>query len=434
MRDILVIALVLAGSIAALRRPWIGIMLWTWLSIMNPHRYTYGIAYSAPLAAVAVGATVFGLLLTRDRESPFKGAPVNLFVAFVCWITLSWLIGLDVSGDFDAWKRVMKIDIMILVALMVLNSKQHIFALAWVATGSLAILGVKGGLFTIVTGANHRVWGPPGSYIDDNNAFALALVMAIPLLRFLQLQIQQRWVRVTLTVTMLFCTASALGSYSRGALLAVAAMVVTLWWRGKNKFRTGLLFVAFAFPLLAFMPAEWVARMDTINTYEADASAMGRIGAWWNSWNIALHYFAGVGFNTATPELFAKFSPFPDAVLVAHSIYFQILGNHGFPGLLLFLGIWFFTWQSAGWLRNQKNLTSELKWTADLGAMCQVSLIGYLVGGAFLSLAYFDLPYNIMVLVVLTRVWVLKKKWLTEPVYPTGWKTIPGLALPPKKV
>jgi hypothetical protein len=57
MRDIIVIAIVLAGSLAALRRPWIGIMLWTWLSIMNPHRYTYGMAYR-PLRQCAASVRV----------------------------------------------------------------------------------------------------------------------------------------------------------------------------------------------------------------------------------------------------------------------------------------------------------------------------------------------------------------------------------------
>ena len=60
--------------------------------------------------------------------------------------------------------------------------------------------------------------------------------------------------------------------------------------------------------------------------------------------------------------------------------------------------------------------------------MCQVSLVGYAVGGAFLSLAYFDLPYDIMVMVVLTRSWAEKQGWKTEPAYAPGWRTIPGLA------
>ena len=421
MRDLLVVAIVLAGCVAALRRPWIGVMLWTWLSIMNPHRYTYGFAYSAPLAAMAVGCTVLGLLITKERGSPFKGSPVVWFGVFMLWITLSWLVGLDVNGDYEQWKKVMKIDIMLIVALMLLHSKRHIMALMCVCVGSLALLGSKGGVYSLLGGGGGRVWGPPGSFIEDNNAFAVALVMVIPLLRFLQLQLQVRWGRLSLTGVMVLCGVAALGSQSRGALLAISAMALTLWVRGKNKLRIGLLLVVVAVPLIAFMPAEWTARMRTMQTYEEDASAMGRISAWRTAWNIALYYPTGIGFNMATRDLSARFSPNPDIVLVAHSIYFQPMGNHGFIGLAFFICIWISTWRSAGWLRKHKSLVPEAKWCAELGAMSQVALAGYLVGGAFLNLAYFDLPYNIMAMVVLTRLWVEKQSWKTEPAASPKW-------------
>ncbi|WP_114971829.1 putative O-glycosylation ligase, exosortase A system-associated [Rhodoferax ferrireducens] len=428
MRDLLIIAIVMAGSLAALRQPWIGIMLWTWLSIMNPHRYAWGLAYDAPLAAVAAVSVMLGLLMTKERESPFKASPVIWLAIFMLWMTLSWLAGMDVAGDYVQWKKVMKIDLMILLALMVLQSKKHIFALMWVSVGSLALLGIKGGIFTLTTGGSHRVWGPPDSFIEGNNEIALALVVTIPLLRFLQLQLANAWARLAMTGSMVLCAAAALGSQSRGALLGISAMVLMLWWRGKNKLRMSILLVAAAVPLVAFMPDEWSARMSTINTYEEDGSAMGRINAWWVAWRIAWRYPVGVGFDPATPALFARFSPNPTDVHAAHSIYFQVLGNHGFVGLFLFLGIWFATWRMAGSMHAQKDLVPEAKWTADLGAMCQVSLVGYAVGGAFLSLAYFDLPYNILVMVVLTRIWVERQSWKTEPAYAPGWRTIPGLA------
>ena len=404
-------------------------MLWTWLSIMNPHRYTYGIAYSAPLAAAAAVSVMLGLLMTKERESPFKASPVIWFAIFMLWMTLSWLAGIDPAGDYEQWKKVMKIDVMLLVALMLLRSKQHIFALMWVATGSLALLGLKGGVFTLTSGGTFHVYGPPGSFIEDNNEFALALVMTIPLLRFLQLQLIKAWARHAMTGTMVLCAAAALGSQSRGALLAIAAMVLYFWWNGKNKLGVGLVILVAAIPLLMFMPESWVDRMSAMTSYDEDASAMGRINAWWSAWNSAFHYPFGVGFNSARAELFALYSPNPSDIHAAHSIYFQILGNHGFAGLVLFIGIFTATWRSAGWLRRQKLPSPEARWCNDLGAMCQVALAGYAVGGAFLSLAYFDLPYEIMVLVVLTRIWVEKKGWQTEPIYSSGWKTIPGLAL-----
>ena len=434
MRDLLVLSIVLAGCIAALKRPWIGIMLWTWLSIMNPHRYTYGIAYSAPLAAAAAASVVLGLLLTKERESPFKANSVVWFSLFIFWMTLSWLAGIDPVGDYEQWKKVMKIDGMILLALVLLRTKQHIFALMWVCAGSLAVLGVKGGIFTLATGGESRVWGPTDSFIADNNEFALALVMTIPLLRFLHLQLTHKWARLAMLGTMAVVSAAALGSQSRGALIAIASMVAFLWWNGKNKIQSAILIALVSIPLIMFMPESWTARMATIEGYEDDRSVLGRFSAWWSAWNSAFHYPFGVGFNSARAELFAKYSPYPDFVHAAHSIYFQVLGNHGFVGLAIFVMIFLTTWRSAGWLRRQKFASPDARWCNDMGAMCQVSLAGYAVGGAFLSLSYFDLPYYIMVLVVLTRVWAENKAWLKEPVYRPGWRTIPGLAPSAKAV
>ena len=155
---------------------------------------------------------------------------------------------------------------------------------------------------------------------------------------------------------------------------------------------------------------------------------MSRISAWWNAWNLAFHYPLGVGFNAARPELFAQYSPYPDLVQGAHSIYFLILGNHGFIGLLIYLVLGVVTWASAGWLRVNGAQRAETQWCSDLGGMVQVSLIGFAVGGAFLSLSYFDLPYIMMSLVVLARVWVKTQGWLREPAEKPGWFKIPGLA------
>ena len=224
MRDVLVVAIVLICALIALRRPWVGVMLWTWLSIMNPHRYSWSFAYDAPLAAIAAGCTLLGLLFTSERSSPFKAAPVTWLMLFVIWMTISWLLGLDPSGDYEQWSKVMKIQLMVFVGLALLHSKLHVYALTWVAVGSLALLGMKGGVFTLLTGGEYRVWGPPGSFIEDNNEFALALVLTIPLLRFLQMQLQSRWHRHAMTAVMILCAAAALGTHSRGALLAMAAM------------------------------------------------------------------------------------------------------------------------------------------------------------------------------------------------------------------
>jgi probable O-glycosylation ligase (exosortase A-associated) len=238
--------------------------------------------------------------------------------------------------------------------------------------------------------------------------------MTIPLLRFLQTQLQRHLPPPHDAPDGAVCRCRDRLLLAR-ALIALCAMSLLMWFRGRNRFLGGIAMVAIGAGLVAFMPDMWSARMSSIGDYEEDRSALGRISAWWNAWNSRSTTPSASDSTPRGPELFEIYSPYPTFVHAAHSIYFQVLGNHGFVGLALFLLVWIATWRSAGRLRVAGAAAPETKWCSDLGAMCQASLLGYATGGAFLSLAYFDLPYDILVMVVLTRVWLETNAWEREP-------------------
>ncbi len=413
MRDLVLGPVILALAAYALIHPWFGILGWTWVSIMNPHAYSWSLS-SLPVAAAVAGATLLGVLVTRDRREFFATRETAVLMVFMLWMCITLPFSFFLDESLPLWNRVMKIDLMVLVAMVVLYSKKHIIWLAWVLVGSLGFYGVKGGLFTLATGGSHRVWGPSGSYIEGNNEIALALVMVIPLMRFLQLITPSVWIKRGLLVSMVLCGTAAMGSYSRGALVAIAAMLMVLWWRSDKKLAGAVLMGLLAVLLLSFMPEQWWSRMETIGAYDQDTSATGRINAWWMAWNLAKDNLFGGGFMVSKATLFALYAPNPLAVHAAHSIYFMVLGEHGFIGLFLFLLLWSFVWRSAGRLRIQGKKLPETLWLSHLGAMSQVSLAGYAVGGAFLSLSYYDLPYNILILVVLGCRWMDRQEWLRE--------------------
>lgn len=110
----------------------------------------------------------------------------------------------------------------------------------------------------------------------------------------------------------------------------------------------------------------------------------------------------GGGFETFRAPTFHLYAPEPLRVHDAHSIYFEVMGEHGFIGLGLFLLMGIFTWFRAQQVIRFCKKDAKRKWASDLASMVQVSLVGYAVGGAFLGLAYFDLPYHLMIIVVLT--------------------------------
>src|SRR6185369_12439911 len=115
--------------------------------------------------------------------------------------------------------------------------------------------------------------------IDGNNEVALALIVIIPLMRFLQLQAQNKNIKRGLTAAMILSAVAALGSHSRGALLAIAAMTLLMWLRSERKFAMGVALALISSILVIFMPDNWSQRMETIGQYQEDSSAMGRINA-----------------------------------------------------------------------------------------------------------------------------------------------------------
>lgn len=411
MRDIVLLGLILSCCAMALRHAWIGILGWTWVSIMNPHRLTYGFMFDFPVAATVGGAALLGILFAKDKRNPFIGPPVTWMTLLTIWMSITLVMAFDTSSSYDIWKKVIKVNFMILVTLALMNSRLRMISFTWVFVLSTAFFGIKGGIFTIVNAGSYRVWGPSGSTIEGNNELAIALIVCIPLLRFLQTTVSKNWQKHALTAAMLLCAAAALGSHSRGALLAIVAMAVMLWLRSPNKLAGAFAMPIIAGVLLAFMSDEWFNRMDTISTYEKDGSAMGRINAWWMAWNLATHNLFGGGFEIYTAKLFGLYAPDPNDIHAAHSIYFQILGEHGFIGLFLYLGMGFSTWRVAGWLREHGKENPETLWCAELGAMSQVAIFGFVVGGAFLSLAYWDLPYDLLALLISAKVWMLSRNW-----------------------
>jgi probable O-glycosylation ligase (exosortase A-associated) len=151
------------------------------------------------------------------------------------------------------------------------------------------------------------------------------------------------------------------------------------------------------------MPPQWYEKMGTIETYDQDQSALGRINAWGFAMNVAKDRpVLGGGFHAFSADQFRRYAPNPDDVHDAHSIYFQVLGEQGYVGLGLFLLLSILTLALGSRIMRLTRDREDLKWAHDLAAMLQVSFAGFGVGGAFLGLAYFDLPYQLMAIMILT--------------------------------
>src|SRR5690606_4705432 len=131
------------------------------------------------------------------------------------------------------WLQYIKIIFMTYVLMSLMNREEYFRYVVWVVVLSIGFFGLKGGIFTLVTGGQFRVWGPPQTNIEDNNALALGLLMIIPLIVYLGQTVERRWLSLGMYVVAGLCLISVVGSYSRGGFVGMAAIAVLLWARSK---------------------------------------------------------------------------------------------------------------------------------------------------------------------------------------------------------
>ncbi|MDF1643126.1 MAG: putative O-glycosylation ligase, exosortase A system-associated [Pseudomonadales bacterium] len=403
MRDLLITAIVFGSLLLILRKPYIGILVWSWLSYMNPHRLSWGFAYDMPFAQIVAITLFVSILFSKEKKGiPFNGT-ILIWYFFLFWISVTTYTAIYPEIASVYYIRILKIQLITFLTILLITDQERLTKLVWVIVLSIGFFSIKGGVFTILSGGGFRVWGPPGSFIEENNALALSTLMILPLMYYLYKVTEEKWLRYFLVFAMISSFASALGSQSRGALLAVIAVAVFFWLKSSKKLVTGIVVILVAVGGIGFMPDSWFDRMSTIQTYEEDASAMGRINAWKYSINIANDRFTGGGLKAWTFETFSKYAPNPLDVHAAHSIYFGVLGDHGWLGLILYLMILILTWRSLSKIIRKTTGADDWSEINILARMGQVSFIAFFTGGAFLSLPYFDLPWFFVALTQILR-------------------------------
>jgi putative inorganic carbon (HCO3(-)) transporter len=198
-------------------------------------------------------------------------------------------------------------------------------------------------------------------------------------------------------------------TYSRGGLLGLAAVLLAITFKSRYKL-VGVFLVALSFAaVISFAPPQWMNRMGGLVRGDVDMSGHQRLVSWGTSWNFAMDYPVTGGSFNALPdvEIFQRYQnePLPGGFLSSgpHSIYFQILEEQGFVGLALYLSLVASCWASLLGLRRRSGRSLSSRWIVPYTHMIEVSLFGFLVSGAFLGLANFDLFYQLVAMVIILK-------------------------------
>jgi probable O-glycosylation ligase (exosortase A-associated) len=420
MRDIALVLAIAAGLGITLLYPFAGVLLWTWFTLQNPHEEAYGFSHSLPLNLIIAIVTIGAWLLGGERKLPPSRFLIWIMFIFLAWMTFNSFFAYSPDWSWPFWDRTWKIFALGFIVATLATNRVRIHAIIWAIVLSLFYYGVKGGIFTLVTGGNFRVEGPPHTIIGDNNQLALALLMTLPLANYLRTQTANKYISWGLLAGMALTLVSVVGSYSRGAIVALGALAIFGWLRSRRKILYAVLAGVFLFGALNLMPQSFWDRVNTIQTPGEDPSFQGRLVAWQVAYKYANDHFPfGAGFyGPQLPGIFHSYFP-QEEPHAAHSIYFQVLGEHGYIGLAIYLlmiaGAF---WSSARIIRAARG-RPEFAWAGHLALMIQLCFVAFCVGGAALSMAYYDMFVLCIALLVPLRDLVETRR---EAFVPGAWR------------
>lgn len=261
----------------SLVHPFVGVLIWDWISFMNPQQISWGgFASRLPWALIAFVFTIAGWVLSPVEPKRITITPlIALMALFVVGITINLPFALSPPAvEFDAWLRTTKIFVFLIITATLLTDKHRIDALIWMMIISIGYFILDQGGASIVTLGGHKAWGPPKSQIHDNNAFAAAVLVLVPLMNYLRLQARYALIRFGFALAMAISILVVLASYSRGALLGLIAVAFVFWLKTKRKIISLVGVTVVLTAGLAFMPEKWWDRMNTIGHYHTQKSAI----------------------------------------------------------------------------------------------------------------------------------------------------------------
>ena len=426
MRDIFFLGILPLMLYAMTRRPFIALGMWIWTAMFFPNAWLYGfgnsIRYNVIFTAVAIG----GYLMTKDKPKAVFGSLGMLIFLFFAWTTLSTIMtegAPEVAWEY--WFRFLKIVLLFLFVVLIIDKKLHIDFFLWCVVMSIGFFGGLEALKYIASGGGHHIEGFAGHVLGDRNELSLAFVITLPICFYLLQQYGAKGIviRVGLLGLMGLLVTAIVGTQSRGGFVALIGLGAYFFVKSDRKILLAIMVCILVAGLSTMVSQEWVSRMDTIGEAKEDASFMGRVVAWKLSFIMAAHHpFLGGGFkaleNRAVwaelAQHFFDFSFFysgdalPNVNLprAAHSVYFQVLGDHGFVGLALYLSFLARAFITARKVTRTARKHPATAWIANLATMLQLSLFTFCLGGAALSFAYFELIYAIcgIILVLDTRI------------------------------
>ncbi len=412
MLDLVFLAFIFYVLLLGLKRPFLWVLLYVYIDILAPQRIGYSLIATLPVSLIAFAAAFGGWLLLDRKEGARFTMRQGLMLALLayCW----WTTG---NADFPVeaatkWDWVWKALLFAIFLPFTLTTRARIEALALILVLAIATIVIGTGMKTVLGGGgyeNLKYFVNDNSGVYESSTLATVAIGLIPLIWWFTRHgtvFRPHWLVTGFAVALTFaCLMVPIGTEARTGLLCIAALGVLLLRYTKQR----LLFIAAAGALgliaLPFLPQSYYDRMATLAAPGGDESASTRVAVWeWTLGYVAEKPFGG-GFDAYRSNRFAYVLPVKqvngntttveyrevvDEGRAFHSSIFELLGEQGWPGLMIWLALHGLgLWQMERIYRRWKGAAAEQEaWIAPFAAALQMGALVYLVGALFQGIGY----------------------------------------------
>jgi putative inorganic carbon (hco3(-)) transporter len=356
-----------------------------------------------------------------------------------CTVTLAWTEApLDVA--LEKWDWAFKSILFAAFVPLVIRSRVQIEAFAQTYVFSLAANFVPFGIKTLISGGGYGTnlgLAQGNSGLSEGGLLSTICLMAVPLALFLGknslLMPRLKLMPLAYWGISALAVVTAIGTYERSALVGLVVLAIYMWWRSRQKFLFGVIGLAVAAGLIYATSANWNARIATIGEYQSEGSALTRLLVWKWTLNFSFTHPLGGGFMSYLVN-HIEFPPdagHPGGFTVFgrafHSIYFEMLGEQGWPGLVMFLLVAASSMWSLRKLSNRTRKIPELEWVASMADALQSGLAVFMTSGAFVGIAFQPMFWYFISMSISLRAYVYRcERQTAAPA--TGWRGVAAQA------
>jgi probable O-glycosylation ligase (exosortase A-associated) len=437
MLDIGLLAFVALFLALGLKRPFIWVLAYLYIDAVAPQKIGWTLVKLLPLSLIAFVAAFAGwIFLDRKQGTRFtlRQGLIAILLVYCAYTTTIADFPVEALAKWDwVWKALL----FAMFLPLTLRTRLRLEATALILVLALGTIVINGGIKTILGGGGYGTLAllvRENAGLYEGSILSTAAVSTIPLALWLARHgtiFKPDWRVWTFTFGLIFASLLIpIGEAARTGLLCAGLLAVLMLRSAKRRFLYGSLGALALVLAVPFLPKSYLDRMGTIAEHSEDQSASTRVAVWlWTLDYVKTHPFGG-GFDAYRSNSFTYRMPqitgtppntqvtykiVTDKARAYHSSYFEMLGEQGWPGLILWLwlqllGVW--QMERIRW-RFKRTEEGTASWQWGMATALQQSQLTYLLGAAFVGIAY--QPYMFMLIGLQCGLWSYVRRTSDTP-------------------